>query len=95
MIFIGMFSVDLKYTGEINYALRTIRKKIDDQIPFFHSMEIEEGIARESLLHFADNGILFSKTVEAKYAVERIKNMFNKSTQFAFLKKYGCIYWGF
>lgn len=90
-----MFSVDVKYTGEINYTLRAIRKKIDNQIPFFHSMEIEEGIARESLLHVTDNGILFSKTVEVKYVVERIKNMLNKSTQFAFLKKFGCIYWGF
>ena len=50
-------------------------KKIDDQIPFYHSIEIGKGIARESLLHFTDDGILFSKTVEVKYVVLRINNM--------------------
>ena len=74
-IFIGMFSADVKYMGKINDTLRKIRKKIDDQIPFFHSMEIEKGMARESLLHFTDDGILFSKTVEVKYVVLRINNM--------------------
>ena len=74
-IFIGMFSADVKYMGKINDTLRKIRKKIDDQIPFYHSMEIGKGIARESLLHFTDDGILFSKTVEVKYVVLRINNM--------------------
>ena len=59
-------------------TLRTIRKNIDDQIKFFHSMEIEKGIARESLLHVTDDGILFSKTFEVKYVVQRIKNMLNE-----------------
>ena len=70
-------------------------KKIDDQTPFFHSMETEKGIARESLLHVTDDGILFRKTVEVKYIVQRIKNMLKESTQFAFLKKFTCIYWNF
>ena len=65
-----MFSVDVKYTGEINGTLRTIRKKMDDEIPFFHSMEIEKGIALESLLHVTNDDILFSKNVEAKYVNE-------------------------
>ena len=74
-----MFSVDVKYTGEINGTLRTIRKKMDDEIPFFHSMEIEKGIALESLLHVTNDDILFSKNVEAKYVVQRIKNMLNET----------------
>ena len=74
-IFIGMFSADVKYMGKINDTLRKIRKKIDDQIPFYHSIETGKGIARESLLHFTDDGILFSKTVEVKYVVLRINNM--------------------
>ena len=65
-----MFSVDVQYTGEINGSPLTIRKKIDHQIPFFHSMEIEKGIAQESLLHVTNDGILFGKTVEAKYVVQ-------------------------
>ena len=59
------------------YALS--RKKIEDQIPFFHSMETEKGIAEESLLHVTNDGILFSKTVEAKYVVQRIKNKLNET----------------
>ena len=59
------------------YALS--RKKIEDQIPFFHSMETEKGIAEESLLHVTNDGILFSKTVEAKYVVQRIKNMLKET----------------
>ena len=74
-----MFSEDVKYTGEINGTVRTIRNKIDDQIPFFQSMEIEKGIAQESLLHVTNDGILFSKTVEAKYVVQRIKNLLNET----------------
>ena len=69
-IFIGMFSVDVKYTGVINGTLHTIRKKIIDQILFFHSMEIEKGIAQESLLPVTNDGILFNKTVEGKYVVQ-------------------------
>ena len=78
-IFIGMFSVDVKYTGVINGTLHTIRKKIIDQILFFHSMEIEKGIAQESLLPVTNDGILFNKTVEGKYVVQWIKNMLNET----------------
>ena len=42
-------------------------------------MEIEKGIAQESLLHVTNDGILFSNTVEAKYVVQRIKNMLNET----------------
>ena len=78
-IFIGLFSVDVKYTSEIYDTLHTIRKKIEDQILFFHSMEIEKGIVEESLLHVISDDILFSKTVEPKYVVQQIKNTLNKT----------------
>ena len=78
-IFIGLFSVDVKYTSEIYDTLHTIRKKKKDQILFFHNMEIEKGIAEESLLHVTNDDILFSKTVGAKYVVQQIKNTLNKT----------------
>ena len=42
-------------------------------------MEIEKGIAQESLLHVTNDGILFSNTVEAKYVLQRIKNVLNET----------------
>ena len=46
---------------------------------FFTAMKTEKGIAQESLLHVTNDGILFSKTVEAKYVVQRIKNKLNET----------------
>ena len=41
-------------------------------------MVIGKRRVQELLLHVTSDGILFSKTVEAKHLAQRIKNMLNK-----------------